>query len=88
MTDTTINFSEAQEDARRLTKVTGRDVEVKSITCRDFDKNCECGGQGLVYGLVYGFCGHEVQDGDDLECAESDCEHKEYLAAVAREEAA
>lgn len=82
-----ISFSEAQEDARRLTKATSRSVEVKTEICCDFDKTCgTCGGQGYVYVLVYGSCGHVVPDGPDVECFQGDCEHKEYLASVARDE--
>lgn len=81
-----VNLSEAQEESRRLTKVTGRDVEVRTDMCCDFDKTCgTCGGQGYVYVLVYR-CGHIVPDGADLECESQDCEHKSYLASIEREE--
>lgn len=83
-----INWNEAREDARRLTKITKRDVEAKPVTCDcDYSKNCfYCGGEGTYYEPVYSSCGHVVQDGDDIACIEGDCEHKSYLASIEREE--
>lgn len=87
MKDTIINWNEAHEESRRLTKVHGRDVEPKAINCDcDYSKQCfYCGGEGLYYQLVFSSCGHAVQDNDD-ECVEADCEHREYVAAIEREE--
>lgn len=78
-----INFTEAQEEAGRLTKVTGRDVEVSSMNCGcDYSKNCgTSAGEGLYYQLVYASCGHVVPDGDDLECAANGCAALEQLSA-------
>jgi hypothetical protein len=81
-----MNYSEAKEDARRLTKVTGRDVEVVTVHCCDYDKSCACGGEGIYYELRYAFCGHTVQDSDDIECRDADCVHREYEAFCQREE--
>lgn len=81
-----INYSEAKQEAERLSRVLHRDVEVKIINCDcDYDKTCGvCGGQGYVYGPRFAFCEHAVQEGPDLECLENDCEHKEYLAFCKR----
>ena len=88
MKDTIINWNEAHEEARRLTKVRGRDVEPKSVNCDcDYSKQCfYCGGEGLYYQLVFASCGHVVPDGDDEECEIQDCRHREYLASIEREE--
>ena len=81
-----VNYSEARDEAERLSRMLQRVVEVKPEMCCDFDKSCgTCGGQGYVYSLVYS-CGHVVPDGDDLECEAGDCVHKEYLASIEREE--
>lgn len=84
----TINFNEAKEDARRLTKVTKREVEVKPVSCDcDYDKSCgRCAGDGTYFQLVYGSCDHVVQDGPDETCESQDCAHKEYLKSIEREE--
>ena len=83
-----MTFIQAQEDARRLTKVTGRNVEVATVNCDcDYHKNCgKCGGEGLYYELRYAFCSHEVQDGPDITCEENDCAHREYKAFCKRTE--
>lgn len=87
MKDTILNYSEAREEADRLSRTLRRNVEVKTDMCCDFDKSCgTCGGQGYVYVLIYGFCEHLVPDGRDLECEEADCAEREYAAAVMREE--
>lgn len=82
-----VNYSEARDEAERLSRMLKRDVDVKPEMCCDFDKSCgSCGGQGYVYALVYSSCGHVVPDGDDEECEAGDCVHKSYLADVDREE--
>lgn len=86
MSTAIINYSEARDEAERLSRTLKRDVEVKSEMCCDFDKSCgTCGGQGYVYALVYS-CGHVVSDGQNVVCDESDCVHSGYLASVEREE--
>lgn len=83
-----INWNEAREDARRLTKITGREVVAKLINCNcDYNRNCgTCYGQGYTFSLVYDSCDHVVQDGDDLACIEGDCVHRGYVASIEREE--
>lgn len=82
-------YSEATAEAQRLSRVLKRDVEAKPIDCScDYTAGCfYCAGSGTYYELVFAFCEHVVQDGDDEACIESDCEHNEYLAAIEREEA-
>lgn len=76
-------LSEAREEARRLTKVTGRDVEAVAVNCPcDYSKNCYlCAGSGTYYEPRYAFCNHVVQDGDDLECDAANCAEREREAA-------
>lgn len=81
-----VNLSEARDEARRLTKIHGRDVEVKPVECCYFDKTCACGGSGLRYTLVFGFCEHDAESEPHSECEAGDCVHREYLASVRREE--
>lgn len=86
MSTAIINYSEARDEAERLSRTLKRDVEVKSEMCCDFYKSCgTCGGQGYVYALVYS-CGHVIPDGPDTECELADCAHKSYLASIEREE--
>ena len=85
MTDVIVHLNEAREEARRLTKIHGRDVEVKAVECCDFDKTCGCGGEGLRYVLVFS-CGHDAESEPHTECEIQDCVHREYLASIEREE--
>lgn len=75
-----INFSEAQDEAKQLTKNLRRDVEVKSVNCDcDYSRLCyRCAGQGIYYELVFSFCGHPVADDDRCEeCFEEFCIERE-----------
>lgn len=69
------NFSEARDEARRLTRVHGRDVEPKHVNCEcDYSKTCYmCGGQGYFYELVFADCDHKVGDGELIECHADGC---------------
>lgn len=82
----TNNYSEAKEEADRLSRVTRRNVEVTSINCDcDYSKRCgKCAGEGVYYELVYGFCDHAVKDDDrdEFECRESDCAEREGASFV------
>lgn len=79
-----IDYPEAKQEAERLKKMIGRDVEVDSINCDcDYTKSCYlCAGNGLYYELRYAFCNHVVRDDDrDEECAEFNCRERERIAA-------
>ena len=78
------NSHEARDEARRLTKVHKRNVEVKAVECCDFDKSHECGGAGFQYQLVF-TCGHDAEE-ENGDCERSDCVHLEYLESVRREQ--
>lgn len=77
MSDVIVNAGEAHEEARRLTKVHGRDVEAITRNCCDYDSSCGCGGQGYRYDLVFAFCEHSVGDGDGEECHAKFCLERE-----------
>jgi len=81
-------YSEAKEEAERLSRMLKRDVEPAPVNCDcDYFKGCYvCAGSGTYYELRYAFCDHIVHDGNDDECDEADCEHREYLAFCKREE--
>lgn len=84
------NYAEARDESERLSRMLKRDVEIKPDNCAcDYDKNCgTCFGQGIVYELIYSSCGHVVPDGRDEECEAADCEWREYVAGIEREELA
>lgn len=74
-------FHEAFEEAERLTKSTGRSVEVKAVNCPcDYDPMCgKCAASGVYYELVYASCSHPVGDGDEDEdiCEVDFCRERE-----------
>jgi len=82
----TVSYSEAKQEADRLSRMLSRDVEPAPVNCScDYSKACgKCGGEGLFYELRYASCNHVVQDSDE-ECESGDCAHKEYLSFVQRE---
>jgi hypothetical protein len=83
-----INYSEAQDEARRLTKVSGREVEVTAIDCNcDYSKRCYlCAGSGTHYELVYALCSHLVKDDDrDEEYQKLGCLERELDAEREKE---
>lgn len=79
-----INFTEAQDEARRLSKVLKRGVEVNAVDCTcDYSRECFiCGGSGTWYDLVFGFCSHSVGDGEQVECDQAGCAEREREAAL------
>lgn len=80
MFDVIVNATEARDEARRLTKVHGRDVTAITRDCCDYVSSCGCGGQGYRFILVFDYCAHEVGDGTGIECDESDCRAREHAA--------
>lgn len=84
-----INYSEAKEEAERLSRMLKRNVEVKAFDCDcDYHKNCgTCAGSGTYYQLVYAFCDHLLSDDDrDEQCYENYCAERERVAAVVEQE--
>lgn len=75
-----VNFSEALDEAKQLTKNLRRDVEVKSVNCDcDYSRDCgKCAASGIYYELVFSFCGHPVANDDRCEaCFENFCAERE-----------
>lgn len=83
----TILIHEARDEADRLSKVLGQEIEVAPITCTcDYSKLCyRCGGEGIYYEPVYKTCSHTVKETDYDGCSE--CE-EEGLPVVLRAESA
>jgi hypothetical protein len=82
-----MNYSQAKEEADRLSRMLKRDIEPAPVNCQcDYFEGCYlCAGSGTYYELRFAFCNHIVADGPDVECSENDCEHREYVAFVQRE---
>lgn len=86
--------SERMEENERLKKLTGREVDFRTVECPcDYWKYCDkCSGGGAYHEPFYLFCNHPVVDGPDLECEEADCAERErrrtLMEAVENREAA
>lgn len=76
------NYSEAKEEATRLTRMLGRDIEVAAEQCRcdEWQYCSKCGGTGTEYVLRYAFCDHIVSDGPDTNCVDEACAERERIA--------
>jgi hypothetical protein len=86
-----ITRSEALQEASRLTKMTGREMDARTVDCEcDAWPYCYlCAGNGAYQELVYLFCNHPVRDDDhdELECLENFCSEREKAQhALLREE--
>jgi hypothetical protein len=85
--ENTMNFTKqnyANEEADRLSRVTGRDIKVETFDCPcDYWKYCPtCGGTATAFELVYVSCGHSVTE-DDFDCKDTDCAERERLQMLA-----
>ena len=82
--------SEALREAYRLTKMTGREIDARTVECDcDFWKFCaNCSGNGCFFQLYYLFCSHPVKDDDhdEAECIESFCAERERARSQVLEE--
>jgi hypothetical protein len=80
-----INYTEAQDEARFLTKQSGREVVAKTVDCDCASTRCAtCGGQGYVFELRFKFCNHAVTD-DDSACVEDFCREREAASVFPME---
>jgi hypothetical protein len=84
-----MNFTKqsyANEEADRLSRVTGRDIKVETFDCAcDYWKYCPtCGGTATAFELVYVSCGHSVTE-DDFDCKDTDCAEREPLQKIMAE---
>ena len=77
-----LNYSEARDEAQRLTRVIGRRVEPVHVPCDcEYSKLCSrCAGEGAYHELRYASCDHVVQESDDFECDANNCESREREA--------
>lgn len=72
-------------EAQRLSKLTGRAIDYRTIDCPcDYWAYCDkCSGQGAYFEYFYISCNHPVIDGVDVECAVSGCAEREARKAEA-----
>lgn len=80
--------AERLEESERLKKLTGREIEFRSVECGcDEWKYCPiCGGNGSYFIPVYVFCNHPLLDDDRNEaCREADCAERERLREIQNE---
>lgn len=74
--------TEAKQEAQRLTKLVGRDIDFRTIDCNcDFSRFCDdCGGSGTYYEFFYTFCDHKVEEDDrNGECYDNFCAEREQV---------
>lgn len=69
--DKEMNREQRNREAYRLTKVTGREIDFRTVDCDCDEWKCcaKCGGSGAYHEAFFLSCNHRVFDGDDLECA-------------------
>lgn len=77
-------YSEAKDEADRLSRTLKRTIKAKAVDCDcDYSRDCFiCGGSGTWYDLVFASCSHSVGDGEMVECDANDCVRKEREAAM------
>ena len=75
-----MNRTEAKQEAQRLTKTFGREVDYRTIDCPcDYSRFCDdCGGDGSFFEFFYTFCDHKVEEDDrDSDCYDAFCAERE-----------
>jgi len=72
-------------EAQRLSDLTGRDVDWRTVDCScDESPFCDkCSGLGAYHEAFYLSCNHVVCDGPDLECELDGCAEREARKAEA-----
>jgi hypothetical protein len=83
--DKTMNRDERNLEAQRLSNLTERAIDWRTIDCRcDGNPFCDkCSGQGAYHEAFYLSCNHPVIDGADLECEAGGCAEREARKAEA-----
>ena len=85
-----VKRSEALREAYRLTKMTGREIDARTVECDcdGWDYCPTCAGNGCYSELYYLFCNHAVKDDDhdEAECIESFCAERERVRNQVLEE--
>lgn len=73
-------------EAQRLSNLTGRATDWRTVDCSRCDENphCDkCSGLGAYHEAYFLSCNHRVFDGDDLDCVEAGCAERETRKAEA-----
>lgn len=80
----TANRSERDKEAKRLSELTGREVDWRPRECPCDEWKCcsKCDGTGGFFEAFFLSCNHRVFESDDLDCVENFCAERE---AVGRE---
>lgn len=83
--DKGMNRAARSLEAQRLSKLTGRVVDFRTIDCRcDENPYCnKCKGQGSYHEAYFLSCNHSVMDGADEACDLDRCAEREARKAEA-----
>jgi hypothetical protein len=83
--DRTMDRAARTLEAQRLSQLTGRAIDWRTIDCRcDENPFCDkCSGLGAYHEAFYLSCNHPVIDGADLECEAGRCSEREARKAEA-----
>jgi hypothetical protein len=83
--DKTVDRAARNLEAQRLSNLTGRAIDWRTVDCRcDESRFCDrCSGLGAYHEAFYLSCNHPVIDGADLECEASGCAEREARKAEA-----
>jgi hypothetical protein len=83
--DKGMNRAERIVEAQRLSNLTGRTIDWRTVDCRcdESPYSDKCSGQGAYHEAFYLNCNHRLYDGDDLDCIEPQCAEREARKAKA-----
>jgi hypothetical protein len=83
--DKTMDRAPRNLEAQRLSNLTGRAIDWRTVDCRcDENPFCDrCSGLGAYHEAFYLSCNHPVIDGADLECEVAGCAEREARKAEA-----
>ena len=73
------NRLERDKEAKRLSELTGREVNWRAAecTCDEWIFCSKCDGRGGYHEAYFLFCNHRAFDGDDLDCIAGNCAERE-----------
>lgn len=73
--DKTWNREARNREAYRLTKLTGREIDWRTVECdcNEWPMCSKCSGAGAYHEAFYLSCNHPVIDGPDEQCDEGGC---------------
>lgn len=84
-----MTYAQALEESQRLSKMIKREIEPRQVQCScggEWEACPTCAGDGWIWNLYFTFCDHVVPDGPDVECEDNDCETRERIAGIERNE--